>query len=406
LPSPLPTEGPLHGHIALALSVAALLLGPVIHRVAQRERVTMAALDSFVLVAVAGLVVVEILPGALGLAGLPALLALVLGLLAPSIAEGPLRRSSQGTHRAALAVAILGMALHAFTDGLALAGAHVGGATGHGVEIALIAHQLPVAVSIWWLMNPLGGALRAALVLALIAAATVAGYLLAARSLELLDPSWVGLFQALIGGLLLHVVAHRVEAPDPSSPRARVASALGGLAGLSLLAATLASDHGHDHGGADAVFETFLELSRAAAPVLLVILFAAALIASALPVVDPEGAPPRWPARLARGLRLASVTLIDRLGPWLLLALLLAALVKPWLTGRPHQHAHAAATWPEELALLAVAGLLLASFIRQTPRVFLGKLWSTGGHDHRHEHGRTHGAHGHEHHDHDHGPPR
>ncbi|MBL9099882.1 MAG: permease [Myxococcales bacterium] len=197
-----------HGLQILAISVAALLLGPGIHRVARRERVTMAALDNFVLVAVAGLVMVEILPRALDLAGWPAFLALVAGILGPSIAEGPLRLAARGTHGTALTVAVLGMAAHSFTDGLALASAHASGDSGHALEVAVIAHQLPVAVAVWWLLSPLGLA-RASAAMALLGVATVAGFVLADASLSALQPAWLGLFHALVGGLLLHVVAHR-----------------------------------------------------------------------------------------------------------------------------------------------------------------------------------------------------
>ncbi|MEZ4382714.1 MAG: permease [Nannocystaceae bacterium] len=281
-----------HGLQILALSVGALLLGPLIHRVARRERVTMAALDNFVLVAVAGLVIVEIAPDALASAGGLGFVALLLGLAAPAIAEGPLRLATRGTHGAALIVAILGMAAHAFTDGLALGGAHLGGVRGHGLEIAVIAHQLPVAVAIWWLLSPVAGTLRAALVLLLIAAATVFGYALAATSLPFVDAAWVGLFQALIGGLLLHVVAHRIdEGADAKHPRVRIAAGVGGLAGIGLLAVLLADSSGHSHAhGAEAaiepsarMFAVFLELARESAPALLLAFVLAGLVTALLP---------------------------------------------------------------------------------------------------------------------------
>lgn len=112
----------------------------------------MAALDNFVLVAIVGLVALEIVPGALQLAGLPALLALLFGVLGPALADGPLHRAARGTHRTALVLAILG----------------IGNPLVHRsprprlrprrrrpqprAQIAVIAHQLPVAVAVWWLL--------------------------------------------------------------------------------------------------------------------------------------------------------------------------------------------------------------------------------------------------------------
>ena len=306
-----------HGLQILAISVAALLLGPGIHRVARREKITMAALDNFVLVAVAGLVMVEIVPGALESAGWPAFLALVLGILGPSIAEGPLRLAARGTHGTALTVAVLGMAAHSFTDGLALASAHLSGSSGHALEVAVIAHQLPVAVAVWWLLSPLG-LLRASAAMALLGAATIAGYVLAESSLGSFPEYYNGLFQALVGGLLLHVVAHRQNhdhdhdhdhghahghkhEPQPATPptRVRVAASLGGLAGLGLLALLASTEHDHDGHSAPLhqVLHALFELARDSAPALLLAFVLAGLVATFLPE-----APLRW---LRRGSSMA-----------------------------------------------------------------------------------------------------
>lgn len=271
-----------HSLMFLGVSVAVLLVGPGIHRVAAREPVTMAALDNFVLVAIVGLVALEIVPGALQLAGLPALLALLFGVLGPALADGPLHRAARGTHRTALVLAILGMAIHSFTDGLALASAHVAGGRSHALEIAVIAHQLPVAVAVWWLLSP-AGLLRASAAMLLLGLATVLGFLLADRSLEALAPAWLGILQGLFAGLLLHVVAHRTHTADPDR-RSRIAASLGGLAGLGLLA-LLIRDAGHSHDG-DPLSRVLLaatELGRASAPALLLGLLLLALLAAWAP---------------------------------------------------------------------------------------------------------------------------
>lgn len=253
-----------HGSAILALSVAALVLGPIIHGLARRSRAASTGLDNFVLVAVVGLVALEILPHALELAGWPAFAALGLGLAGPAIAEGPMRLATRGTHRAALAMATLGMVLHAFTDGLALASAHLAGHDSHGLEVAVIAHQLPVAVAVWWLLAPLGRAVAPA-AMALLAAATVAGSVFADASFARLDDAWIGAFQAIVGGLLLHVVTHRTQGPNQD----RLAAATGGMVGIGLLALV-----GLDEHGAGAPFgrtlAALVALLRASAPALLV----------------------------------------------------------------------------------------------------------------------------------------
>lgn len=271
-----------HSLMFLAVSVVALLLGPGIHRVAEREPLTMAALDNFVLITIVGLVALEIVPGALELAGLSALLALLVGLLGPVLADGPLHRAAAGTHRTALVLAVLGMALHSFTDGLALASAHVAGGRSHALEIAVLAHQLPVAVAVWWLLAP-AGPRRAAVAMLLLGLATVLGFLLADHSLTALAPSWLGLLQGLFAGLLLHVVAHRTHAAGPDR-RAHVAASLGGLAGLGLLV-LLVDDAGHAH-DADPlahVLDALGGLARASAPALLLGLLLVGLLATWAP---------------------------------------------------------------------------------------------------------------------------
>ncbi|WP_434420294.1 permease [Nannocystis pusilla] len=277
--------GDSHGTWTLAISVVALVLGPLLHAAARRERVTMAALDSFVLVAVTGLVALEIVPRALALAGWPAFLALLAGLAGPAIAEGPLRLAARGTHRAALTLAILGMALHAFTDGLALALAHLEEGDSHGLEVAVIAHQLPVAVGVWWLLSPAGFVVAAGALL-LLGAATVAGYVFADASFAVLDASWLGLFHAIVGGLLLHVVGHRSQETD--SRGARIGAAAGGLVGLGLLVALAAETHG----ATDPLARTLAslgELLRESAPALLLAYALAGLVSGLMPE-----APVRW----------------------------------------------------------------------------------------------------------------
>lgn len=285
LAASMPAPGDNHGLEVLAIAVAALLLGPLIHRAARRERATIAALDSFVLIAVVGLVMLEILPRSLHLAGWPAFLALIAGLAGPAIAEGPLRLATRGTHRAALALATAGMALHSLTDGLALAAAHADGHGSHGLEVAVIAHQLPVAVAVWWLVAPMG-LWVATLAMTALAAATVAGYALAGASLGAIDEPWLGLFEAVVGGLLLHVVAHRSHGTHEG--RARVGAALGGLLGLGLLALLTGDGHGHEDPLARTT-EALVGLFRASAPALLLAYGLAGLVAGALP-----DAPVRW----------------------------------------------------------------------------------------------------------------
>jgi len=376
-------DGDPHGLWILGISVAALLLGPAIHLLARRAPPTMAALDNFVLVAVVGLVALEILPGALHLAGLSAFIVLLLGALGPALADGPLHRLSRGTHGAALALGIVGMAIHSFTDGLALASAHAAGNHSHALEAAVIAHQLPVAVAVWWLIVPIPrlgwpGATVAMIGLAL---ATVLGFELADASLGALAPAWLGLLQALFAGFLLHVIAHRShpvgaltdghshgdhgdhsrhsdhshhsghsrDSRDSRDSRPiRLAASLGGLVGLGLLG-LIASDvnhGGHDPGEAHGVLPDIFRLAYAAAPPIVTALGLALLVGRPLrqsllrrrsPAAQSQETRPLAGAPRRRGRR-AHVGLVEQLdlaAPWFTIGLLLAATLGPFLGVSP-----------------------------------------------------------------------
>ncbi len=329
----------LHGLWILGVSVAALLVGPAIHRVARREPVTMAALDNFVLVVIVGLVTLEIFPASLTLAGPLALVALLLGALGPALADGPLHRASHGTHSAALTLAIVGVALHSITDGVALASAHAAGGETHALEAAVIAHQLPVSVAVWWLLSPVGPARAVAAMIGL-GLATAAGFFLADGLLAALDTAWLGALQALFAGFLLHVLAHRSGPVDPHAPRARMAASFGGLVGVTLLAFLAFDDHGHADEPLPHMLAALASLARASAPALLAALALALLAALAR----------------ARDLRPATViAALDRAAPWLTAGLLIA----PALAPHAPIGADLLATVPPAVQLLLLAALAL-----------------------------------------------
>ena len=366
-------DGDPHGLWILGISVAALLLGPAIHLLARRAPPTMAALDNFVLVAVVGLVALEILPGALHLAGLSAFVVLLLGALGPALADGPLHRLSRGTHGAALALAIVGMAIHSFTDGLALASAHAAGNHSHALEAAVIAHQLPVAVAVWWLIVPVRrlGWPGASVAMVGLGLATILGFELADASLAALAPAWLGLLQALFAGFLLHIIAHRSHPVGAASRRTRLAASLGGLVGLGLLA-LIASDASHGpsggHGGhpgeGHGVLPDILQLARAAAPPIVAALALALSIGRPLrqsllrrhPTASrsqehrPEAGAPR---RRGRRPHVGLAEQLDLAAPWFTIGLLTAATLGSFLGPTPLAQIPAVL----QVLLLAVLGV-------------------------------------------------
>ena len=141
----------------LLASVAALLVGPLIYRFAHGRGTALTILDGFVFVAISGLVILSVLPGAVANGGWPAIVFIVAGFAGPTVAEHLFHRAAKGTHVAALVLGLVGLCLHALIDGAALGE----GLPAQGAQLptAVVLHRLPVGLSIWWLLLELGGVL-------------------------------------------------------------------------------------------------------------------------------------------------------------------------------------------------------------------------------------------------------
>ena len=283
----------LHGGQMLVASVAALALGPLIYWLATRAERLFALLDGFIVVAVLGLALLEIIPLGVGLAGWPALIAVGAGLLLPNLLER--RLDSERARRAAAWLALIGMVFHAGADGLALAGSHVHSHS-HAMEWAVILHRIPVGLAVWWMLTTpreSGGGLhgqRAALaMLALLAFATVIGFVLGSTSAVLERAAIFGVFEAFVGGLLLHVVSHGVGGRQ--DPRQRWISGVGGLLGLAVVLALFVAPELADGRGRATVL-AFWQLVLESAPALLLAYGLAGVVGSVL-----GEAPARWLGR-------------------------------------------------------------------------------------------------------------
>jgi zinc transporter ZupT len=107
----------------------------------------------------------------------------------------------------ALVVGVSGLLLHTRLEGAAL----VPGEDGVPVAftLAVILHQMPVGLVIWWLLRPRYGAAAAAAGVGSIVVGTLVGYVLGAEVLGSLHSEAAELLQALVSGTLVHVVFHQ-----------------------------------------------------------------------------------------------------------------------------------------------------------------------------------------------------
>ncbi|MBK8480197.1 MAG: permease [Proteobacteria bacterium] len=264
----------------LLLSLLALVAGPLVHGFVRRRPAMLGAIDGFSLVGVCGLVLLHGLPDAFSHAGWGAAAAAVAGFFGPSWLERRMHRAAHQAHTGALVLALAGLALHSVFDGAAMARSAM-----LGLAVAL--HNLPVGLVLWLLLASYRRPVRIA-VLASMAAATLVGFIATGALLQG-DLPFVGIFEGLVSGSLLHVLVHRTQPSGPESPRGTLAAGAGALAGVLLLVGlhTLVAEHGaaatpDPHG----VAQVFLRLAAQSAPALLLAYLGAGLLERFLPAAS------------------------------------------------------------------------------------------------------------------------
>jgi len=265
----------------LLLSLVALAAAPLIYRVADRAVLALAALDGFVMVTIAGLAAVHIIPHAVEVGGPLVILVAVLGFLGPGWAEHAMHRSADRVHSFTMVLAVLGLLLHGFFDGVGLAGP-----VEHESKlgIAVVLHRLPVAITLWWLLRPRDWRLATAVLIGL-AIMTIGGFATADALAPMLAHKWLSFVQALIAGSVLHVVVHR---PPPtvmpsSVGRGRLISGVGALVGL-VAVGLFSSAHIGDVAHIESDFgRLFMALAIESAPALLLAFGLAGVVQAVLP---------------------------------------------------------------------------------------------------------------------------
>jgi uncharacterized membrane protein YraQ (UPF0718 family) len=131
--------------------------------------------------------------------------------------------------------------------------------------------------------------------LAMIAGATVLGFVFGEATTLLDDSNVVGVFEAFVGGLLLHVVSHGIG--SQASRRAaehRVVTGIGGLLGLAVVLGLFMASAAED-ARREATIDTFWALLLESAPALLLAYGVAGLLG-----VFMGDAPSRWLRRGGR----------------------------------------------------------------------------------------------------------
>lgn len=189
----------------LILSISALLLGPVIYGIGRRNHVARQILDGFIFITIAGIICVHIIPDALLIGGVPGILFLALGIAFPVLLERSFHSAFHEAHVLVLAVAALGLVIHAIIDGIALLPTQ-----GGDLAFAVILHRVPVGMAIWWSLRPNLGISVAIAAFTAISLATAVAYIFGGPMVELAEARSIAYVQAFVSGSLIHIVAFGV----------------------------------------------------------------------------------------------------------------------------------------------------------------------------------------------------
>ena len=259
----------------LLLSILGLALGPLLDGFASRKISIVIFLEGFVAATIMGLVLGHILPEAAEIGGWRCLPVAFVGLIGPQILEKWSHRSEHRIHGTVATLALAGLFFHTLLDGAALTGAHHPGAASPALGMGILLHRLPVGLTVWWLVRRSAGTIPAVVSLLAICAGTLIGYQAGEATIDHLDTISVALFQAFVGGSLVHVVLHRslteTATADSDTHSSHLGpfdwSGIGAVIGIAVL--LLVPLSGHAAESQTGVAATFMSYWSKSAPFLL-----------------------------------------------------------------------------------------------------------------------------------------
>ena len=274
------------------ISIAALALGPIAYHLADRARSMLTVLDGFIFVTIGGLITLSILPESIRTGGWLSVAFVLAGFAGPTVAENVFRGTAKRTHVAALVLGLVGFALHALLDGVALGEGDAAASVRSGsLAVAVVVHRFPVGLTIWWLLRPPFGARVATLALGSVVGATALGFFLGTPILAAgVSTAAIAWFQAFMAGSLMHVVFHRPHldghshTSTPKAPSVNRLEGAGAVLALALLGVVLAASFQEGPSVlSNEIGPAFLGLVFESAPALLIAYGAAGLLSVFMP---------------------------------------------------------------------------------------------------------------------------
>ncbi|MAF83183.1 MAG: hypothetical protein QGH93_07995 [Gammaproteobacteria bacterium] len=204
----------------LLASIVALILGPALFQFSRVGPRPFKILEGFSFITITGLLCFGIMPQAIGAGGIFAWVFAALGLIFPVGLERLFHGLEKQVHLLILSLGVVGLAVHAGIDGIALAAGPLVGVDaetwwhmghregGEYLALAVILHRFPLGLAVWYLLSPALGRMVAVMVLMVLAGATVIGYLVGPNFVSALQGSGIAWFQAFVAGSILHVVIY------------------------------------------------------------------------------------------------------------------------------------------------------------------------------------------------------
>lgn len=359
--------------ILLFLSIALLFIAPLLTLISQRSTSYVAILNGFVFVVISALIFFHIIPDLIIETGEIVLLFVFLGLLLPWVTEKALHNSNL-VHKVSILVAVLGLALHAMMDGMAMSDMHASTHLAYAVAI----HRIPMGLLVWWFVKTHFGRFAAYLMLGIIATGTIVGFYFAESLLAPLQATGISYFQAIVAGMLIHVLLHQPhEISESTNQHAEGTGNLLGIVGVILLLEV--SDHSstetnwlHD------VASTMTTLSLEIAPILILVFIFVGLIV----VFKPGNERKSNHNKYMNAVRYVSHDLQDQLAPWIVLGVFIASFLNSIFQIVQFTDVPVTYSWVEWSSLFLILALLGYSIFRNGMRSLIAELLPHHTHDH------------------------
>ncbi len=194
-------------NLMLSLAIIATLLGPLIYILFKGKPSLREAIDAFILIVTAGIIIFQVLPDTYQAIGFLSVVLVILGMGLPAAIEFLFRKAAKKTHILTLFLGVLGLLVHGVVDGSALTMSKY--EVGSLLPLAIILHRTPISMSLWWLIKPQFGKVYAISVIAILIAGTLLGFYFSSSLLIQLHNHEFMIFEAIVSGTLLHVLYHQ-----------------------------------------------------------------------------------------------------------------------------------------------------------------------------------------------------